>query len=312
MNYFCGKDIFMCTGTNGGKVIAGNQFYASKNVQIGPLWHPTDANVAVNIYSDGLGSAIKFWPDNINVKLVHDASDRFALWGNGNTHLGTNVQIGFGQTPAIQDANTSLNINNAGLDGIKFNTLNNVAKILSINNTNFSSYSPFVVYGDGNIQMGQAVQIGQTQSGIKTLAVNLNISSANTQSAIVVNNGAKDVFRVLKNGETRIGNETVPSRSGTLLHVSGEIDCKSLFVLKPVTWSDYVFNKDYKLNTIHYEEAYIKEHGHLNGIPSEKDVLENGYDINEMNAKLLAKLEESYLHIIRLQKEVDELKKKVN
>jgi hypothetical protein len=312
MNYFCGKDIFLCTGASG-KVEVGDEFYPRKNVQIGPLWHAKNPNVALSVYSDGLGSAIKLWPDNINVKLLHDASDRFVLWGNGNTHLGNNVQIGFGTTPAIQDANTSLNINNAGLDGIKFNVWNNVAKIIHLNNVNtpFASYSPFIIYGDGNTQMGQAVQIGQTQSGIKSLAVNLNISSVNTQSAIVVNNGTKDVFRVLKNGETRIGGEIVTSRSGSLLHVGGEIDCKSLFVLKPTTWSDCVFEKGYKLYGILDEENYITDHGHLRGIPSEQEILKNGYDLNEMDAKLLAKLEEAYLHIIKLQKEVEELKQKI-
>lgn len=57
-------------------------------------------------------------------------------------------------------------------------------------------------------------------------------------------------------------------------------------------------------------EAYIQSNKHLPGVPSENEILTEGYDINEMDAKLLAKIETLYLHIIALEKEINQLKNK--
>ena len=91
--------------------------------------------------------------------------------------------------------------------------------------------------------------------------------------------------------------------------MSGKIVCKSLFVLKQATWADFVFHKK-EIESLESVEKYINANKHLPGIPSEKEVLENGYDMNEMDAKLLEKIETLYLHIIALEKEIKELKNK--
>lgn len=221
--------------------------------------------------------------------------------GGGIVFMGTkvsmasSVKIGYDATSNV-DPNTALTIFNDQRDGLKFTTPWNNARLISINNSNFSS-SPFTLFANGTIGF-------TTNSGYN----NLNIITITNPSI----SSTKAVFEVLGDGRTHIGKERLTSRPSSSLTVSGEIDCKSLFVLKPVTWSDYVFDSDYKLNDLKAEEEYILKYKHLKGIPSEKEILENGYDLNEMNAKLLAKLEESYLHIIKLQKEVEELKKKVN
>ena len=92
-----------------------------------------------------------------------------------------------------------------------------------------------------------------------------------------------------------------------MLAVDGKIACKSLYVTKPSSWADVVF-KNNTLETLESVEKYIALNNHLPNIPSEKDILTNGYDINEMDAKLLAKIEMLYLHIIELEKEIKQLK----
>lgn len=57
-------------------------------------------------------------------------------------------------------------------------------------------------------------------------------------------------------------------------------------------------------------EAFIKKHGHLPNMPSEKEVTENGIDLAKTNARLLEKIEELTLHMIRLEKEINQLKNK--
>ncbi|MDY0989671.1 tail fiber protein [Flavobacterium sp. CFBP9031] len=67
-------------------------------------------------------------------------------------------------------------------------------------------------------------------------------------------------------------------------------------------WSDFVFKKEYNLPTLEEVEKHIAEKGHLENIPSEEEVLKNGINLGEMNAKLLQKIEELTLYIIEQEK----------
>ena len=76
-------------------------------------------------------------------------------------------------------------------------------------------------------------------------------------------------------------------------------------------WSDFVFDKDYKLPTLQEVENHINEHKHLPDIPSEAEVKENGVSLGEMQAKLLQKIEELTLYTIELNKTVKEQGEKI-
>ena len=69
-------------------------------------------------------------------------------------------------------------------------------------------------------------------------------------------------------------------------------------------WADYVFESDYQMLSTEELEAYIKEHGHLPGVPSAEEVVENGLDLGEMNKILLEKVEELTLRVLELEKQV--------
>lgn len=73
-------------------------------------------------------------------------------------------------------------------------------------------------------------------------------------------------------------------------------------------WSDYVFEKDYKLRSLSEVESFIKNKKHLPGIPSAAEVVNTGIDLAEMDAKLLSKIEELTLYLINQQKEIEKLK----
>ena len=64
-------------------------------------------------------------------------------------------------------------------------------------------------------------------------------------------------------------------------------------------WSDYVFRPGYRLRPLREVGQYIQENGHLPGIPTEAEVKEKGVSVGDMQAKLLAKVEELTLHMIR-------------
>jgi hypothetical protein len=73
-------------------------------------------------------------------------------------------------------------------------------------------------------------------------------------------------------------------------------------------WADYVFGKNYNMLPLSDVESFITKNKHLPGIPSAEEVVKNGVDLAEMDAKLLEKVEELTLYIIQLQKEVNALK----
>jgi hypothetical protein len=91
------------------------------------------------------------------------------------------------------------------------------------------------------------------------------------------------------------------------LDINGTIHSKEVKV-DMNGWSDFVFKKEYNLPTLQEVEKHINEKGHLENIPSEEEVLKNGINLGEMNAKLLQKIEEITLYMIEMQKE-NELQK---
>ncbi len=57
-------------------------------------------------------------------------------------------------------------------------------------------------------------------------------------------------------------------------------------------------------------EAFIKKNNHLPNIPSAQEVKEKeGIELGEMNAKLLEKIEELTLHLIEMNKELQNIRK---
>ncbi|WP_448105175.1 hypothetical protein [Pedobacter panaciterrae] len=85
------------------------------------------------------------------------------------------------------------------------------------------------------------------------------------------------------------------------LSINGKIRAQEIKV-ETANWPDYVFAKDYELPSLKVTEQYIKEKGHLPGIPSAEEVKTNGVDLGEMNARLLKKIEELTLHLIESEK----------
>jgi hypothetical protein len=89
------------------------------------------------------------------------------------------------------------------------------------------------------------------------------------------------------------------------LSVNGTIKAKEVIV-ETAGWSDHVFEDDYKLASLEEVETHIREHRHLPGIPVAREVEEQGVSVGEMQAMLLAKIEELTLHAIAQEKRQQE------
>lgn len=89
------------------------------------------------------------------------------------------------------------------------------------------------------------------------------------------------------------------------LAVSGGILTTEVLVKEVTEWYDFVFDDSYKLATFNELEDYIDKNGHLPDMPSEKEVLNDGYNMVEMDGLLLKKIEELTLYAIELNKLVE-------
>ena len=96
---------------------------------------------------------------------------------------------------------------------------------------------------------------------------------------------------------------------GCKLSVAGAIQAQEVAV--NTGWSDYVFQPGYRLRPLSEVNAYIQGYRRLPDIPSEAEVQEKGINLGEMQAKLLGKIEELTLHMIRADEENRELRQRI-
>jgi hypothetical protein len=95
------------------------------------------------------------------------------------------------------------------------------------------------------------------------------------------------------------------------LSVNGNISAKKLIVTQ-TGWSDYVFNKDYKLRSLQSLETFINQYNHLPEVPTAKEAQEKGISVGDNQALLLKKIEELTLYVIELKKESQNQQKQIN
>ena len=94
------------------------------------------------------------------------------------------------------------------------------------------------------------------------------------------------------------------------LSVNGAVRAKEVIV--DTAWSDYVFDDSYRLTPLSEVEAHIKAQKHLDGMPSAEEVARGGVRIGDIEAKLLAKIEELTLHQIEQEKEIARLRARLS
>lgn len=136
-----------------------------------------------------------------------------------------------------------------------------------------------------------------TPSGSCCWAAMWEDSSNNLQ---VLNNNAQMTLGGAS-GNVGIGT-TSPQQK---LSVNGTVQAKE--VLVNTGWSDYVFDTGYRLTPLSEVASYIDANHHLPEIPTAAEVAAKGVSVGEMEAKLLAKIEELTLHMIEADRRIGRL-----
>lgn len=238
---------------------------------------------------------------------------------NGN--LGTNSSNNFLGTKDAQDLVFKTN----GTERMRINSTGNVGiRGLPDPNIALKSYGRAQFYTDVNsdgVQVRSTVQ--DVSSGLDLMWLVYDHYQPNDVGLLTLStppfqgDWAKPVFSVRTSGKIMMG------VTWNNFMLAGCSDCNQfrLFVKDGIRtekvkvdvasangWADYVFRKDYKLRSLEEVEKHIEEKGHLPNIPSAEEVVKNGVNLGEMDAKLLEKIEELTLYMIQLNKEVKELK----
>ena len=249
-----------------------------------------------------------------------------------------NIKVGSITSP---NTNIKVDISTLHKNGLLITTFNNPDGYIFKAKSNNSNV--LVVKTNGRIGIGtdnpvEAVQIGHKfvihNGGTKVIGYNWNYENG---SAKYITNGYSSQIRFGANGtlsfvvspsgsagqnitdekyaihitnDGKIGIGTT-NTSGYDLAIKGTVVAQDVTVKEYYNWPDFVFSNEHNILPIPELENYIKRNKHLPGIPSAKEVKENGLKLGEMNKLLLQKVEELTLYIIQQQKEIEKLKKEV-
>lgn len=91
------------------------------------------------------------------------------------------------------------------------------------------------------------------------------------------------------------------------LSVNGTIKAREILV-STQNWADYVFEDGYYLMPLIDLEKFINANGHLPNIPSASKIESGGIPVGDMQRLQMEKIEELTLHLIEKDKEINDLK----
>ncbi|MBK6904511.1 MAG: hypothetical protein IPH04_17345 [Saprospirales bacterium] len=125
--------------------------------------------------------------------------------------------------------------------------------------------------------------------------------------------GLLDLMMLTGEGKLAIGTLSTPASLGAsdlstyTIFAAGGILTEEVRVR--TGWADYVFNKDHNLVSLPAVEEHILENGRLPGMPTTSEVEANGLELGDMTVRQQEKIEELFLYMIEMDKEMKALKK---
>jgi hypothetical protein len=205
-------------------------------------------------------------------------SNQADLFVTGNTIINQRVGIGTTNPTRALDVNGDIALIGA-IYGKPSNKNYNKLQLFGSSNTD----AGYIELGDGSSDTWKCVKL-----------------LAHGENASLQFYAGDDWKMMIKSDKVVVGNSDKPVD----LKVNGKVLANEVKVSLE-SWSDYVFSNDYKLRPLQEVQDYISLNKHLPDVPSQKEVLENGVNVGEMNSLLLKKIEELTLYVLELKKEND-------
>ncbi|MFW5720986.1 MAG: hypothetical protein ACOCWW_01220, partial [Bacteroidota bacterium] len=121
----------------------------------------------------------------------------------------------------------------------------------------------------------------------------------------------------VKEGNVGIGTSTPQYKldvSGNN-RIKGNLNvCKNVFADELIAtnpdWCDFVFDEEYELMPMDSLKRFIEINKHLPDIQKGELIEKNGLKLKEMNQKMMQKIEELTLYIIKLEERINQLENK--
>lgn len=165
----------------------------------------------------------------------------------------------------------------------------------------------YTTSGTGSASNIKSFAIEHSFYGVINSSINFFRGGDRMGGSISINtNNNIEAMRILSNGNVGIGISSPAEK----LAVNGTIRSKEVKV-DMIGWPDYVFQPDYDLRTLPDLKAYLQKYHRLPEFPSEVEVAEKGLSLGEMNKLLTKKVEELSLYLIKLNEEMEAIKKRL-
>ncbi|NMH29550.1 autotransporter outer membrane beta-barrel domain-containing protein [Flavobacterium silvaticum] len=349
-NVFLGNETGTSLTTGAQNVLVGYQ--AGKSITTG------SNNVIIGRYHmPSAGDGTDFGNNSNNSIILADGSSniaRLTVANNGNVGIGLGntkaqnrleIKSATANTSGLLFSNLKSTFSPTSTAS-KFLTVDSAGNVILQNLPAASSGYTTIAAGT-NISLSGSASSGYTIAATPSLSVTgttLSISGGNTvslpgftdtdtsiynsdgniNSGRLVNLNANLLFNTTSGGKIYIGDKTTVAGAtytgNYKLFVEEGIMAEKVKVAIEGTgnWMDHVFETNYKLMPLTDLEKFVKSEKHLPGINSAEDLVKNGLDIGEMQAKQMGKIEELVLYTIEQNKmiqaqqhQIDELEKKL-
>lgn len=251
---------------------------------------------------------------------VENGQGRFKGWYNYNTGTGRAMEIGisggigylynYDRTTLTEGDLTIGGAVKGGLT-VKGNTgdvgIGTTTPLSGGSNASWLTVNGTSTYGGGLISSVAGVVKGYT--GYYSSNTNSIAIQAVSGVDVTLEPAGAVALTAKANGNVLIG-KTTQANSTYKLDINGSARANEVVV--NTTGADFVFNHDYKLPKLSEVKSYIDINHHLPEIPSAEHMKKNGMSVGELNTKLLQKIEELTLYVIKQNERIESLEKHIN
>ncbi len=259
---------------------AGFKTLASDNVSIG---YNAGLENTSGIRNTFIGTGAGVSSANPNLQNATAIGYGALVATSNSVVLGAGANVGIGTSAPT--ARLHIVSGTANASGLRLESLNSSSPATGGQNKFLT------VDGSGNVILGTAGSGGRT----------------GTEDGLWVRPSG-GLLKTTQDDAVVIGQQLTNTPAGYKLFVDEGIltERVKVAVKNTAEWSDYVFAPGYRLRPLAEVEQHIRQWGHLPGVPSARQMVEQGNDLNKTDAKLLEKLEELTLYSIEQQKLIEQ------